>query len=71
MSIDPEDVLVIVVWLVGACLIIIPKLIKKKNVSTIATKADIVNAIYSLHNAIYASVVIGICVIIAVILALK
>jgi len=81
MSIEPRYIpVVIVAWLIAAGLIIIPRLIKKKTITTHTTNAtntDIVNAInnlhtaiYSLHNAVYTAMGIGICVIIAAI-ALK
>jgi len=56
MSRELQYILVIVGWLVVAVLIIIPRLMKKKNVSTHATNAtnaDIVKAIYSLKDTIY------------------
>jgi len=68
MSIEPQYIPVVVVsWLIGAGLIIIPRLIKKKTITTNTTNTDIVNAIYSLYNAIYTAMGIGICVIIAAI----
>jgi len=68
MSIEPRYIpVVIVAWLIGAGLIIIPRLIKKKPVSTNTTHGDIVNAIMGLQNAIYTAMGIGICVIIAAI----
>ncbi|MBA7577487.1 hypothetical protein ES708_19340 [subsurface metagenome] len=68
---------VTIAWLVVAGLIIIPRLIFKQPIATIATNAtnaDIVNAIYSLkdtiysiQNTIYTATAIGVGVILAVI----
>jgi len=68
MSMKTKYILVVTVaWLIVAGLIIIPRFIFKQPISTNATNADIVNAIYSLKDTIYTATAIGVGVILAVI----
>ena len=72
MSMKTKYILVVTVaWLVVAGLIIIPKFIFMQPITTNATNADIVNAVYSLKDTVYTSMGIGVGVILAVMLSRK
>ncbi|GAH34365.1 unnamed protein product [marine sediment metagenome] len=63
--------LMIVVWLIAAGMIIIPRFFFIQPITANATNADILNAVYSLKDTIYTSMGIGVGVILAVMLSRK